>query len=263
MSSENFSLYEEKVTKLFFDRVNRGEKISDPRKLPSVCRKLLEKTILMNFFAEWWGGVNYFRCLDIVPNSAEQQYMEVIAREEMGHAHILEKGSLAILELDPYATLAKNVKEQKGLLQVFKYPEILSRSWGDVVIFNRLQDASADMQLDEFADGFFKPYCNDIDLIEAEEVGHVEHANRSIREYIKMEKTRGSKCPSMYYLQRALDFWLPLVLDVFGKPNGKNENLYLKYKLKHRTNEESRKLFISRIAPFFQEIGLSHPLLIV
>ena len=121
-------------------------------------------------------------------------------------------------------------------------------------MFNRLQDASADMQLDEFADGFFSPYCDDIRLIEAEEVGHVEHANHSMREYMRT-------CPVTYELQQALNFWLPLVLDVFGKQGGKSEELYLKYKLKSRTNEESRKLFISQIAPFFAEIGLHHPLL--
>ena len=248
-----------KVTKVtiedaFFEKVNRGERISDPQELPALCRTLLEKTILMNFFAEWWGGINYFRCLYRAPNPSERKYMEVIAREEMGHAHILAHGSLSALGIDPHALLAKTVKEQNYLLHVFRYPEKLTRSWGDVLMFNRLQDSSADMQLDEFADGIFAPYCDDIRLIEAEEMGHVEHANRSMREYMRAG-------PVAYELQQALNFWLPLVLDVFGKPDGKSEELYLKYKLKSRTNEESRKLFISQIAPFFAEIGLHHPLL--
>ena len=250
MSSE----HEVKIEQAFFDKINRGEQISDPQDLPARCRNLLEKTILMNFYAEWWGGINFFRCLHLAPDAFELQHMEIIAREELGHAHILAKGSLSLLGIDPYTFLAKRVKEQRGILRVFQYPEIITRSWGDVLMFNRLQDSSADMQLDEFADGCFQPYCDDISLIEAEEVGHVEHGNRSMRDYIQ---THSGK----FELQQALDFWLPLVLEVFGRPNGRSENVYLKYKLKYRTNEESRKLFISQIAPFFQEMGLHHPML--
>ena len=251
-----FVEYEERVEKTFFEKMEKKEQISDPKQVPILGRKLLEKTILMNFFAEWWGGINYFRCLHLAPNTAEMQYMEVIAREEMGHAQILTKGSLALFGIDPHALLAKTAKEQKNLLQVFKHPETLTRSWGDVLMFNRLQDASADMQLDEFADGMFEPYANDIRQIEAEEAGHVEHANRSMREYVQT-------IPHKYELQRALSFWLPLVLDVFGNQNGKSQQLYLTYRLKSRTNEESRKLFISQITPFFHEMGLYHPLLTV
>ena len=246
--------HEVTIEQMFFEKMNRGKQISDPQDLPAPCRNLLEKTILMNFYAEWWGGINYFRSLDLAPSITEMQYMEIIAREEMGHAHILAKGSLSVLGIDPHKLLAKTVKEQTGILRVFQHPEMITRSWGDVLMFNRLQDSSADMQLDEFADGCFQPYCDDIGLIEAEEVGHVEHGNESIRHYIQTEKGR-------FELNRALHDWLPLVLDVFGKPGGKSEGLYLTYKLKHRTNEESRQLFIASIAPFFQEVGLTHPLL--
>ena len=255
MSSGQPLVKEESRTEaLFFDKINHGEKISDPIQLPSACHELIKKTILMNFFAEWWGGVNYFRCLNLAPYFHEREHMQIIAREEMGHAHILAKGSLSVLGIDPFQYLAKTVKEQKNILHVFQYPEKLCRSWGDVLIFNRLQDSSADMQLDEFADAFFEPYCQDIKQIEAEEVGHVAHADQAIRDYMRQG-------PVKYELQQALNFWLPLVLDVFGKSKGKSEQLYLKYRLKQRTNEESRILFISRITPFFQEMGLNHSLL--
>jgi len=266
-----FAEQDKKVEQAFFEKIERGEKISDPSELPLRCHELLARTILMNFFAEWWGGINYFRCLSVAPNDTERDYMEVIAREELGHAHILAKGSLAVLlGGDPYRLLASTVKKQINMLRVFQYPEVLCRSWGDVLIFNRLQDASADMQLDEFSESWFEPYCNDIAMIEAEEVGHVQHAERAIREYyyqsspptlLNLDYWLQNHKKMRLQLQTALDFWLPLVLEVFGKPNGKNEQLYLKYKLKHRTNEESRQLFISRISPFFKKIGLTHPLL--
>ena len=250
-----FLEHEEQVERAFFEKLEKEELISDPRHLPILCRRLLEKTILMNFFAEWWGGVNYFRCLSKAPSYHELQFMEQIAREEMGHAHILAKGSLAVLGIDPFLLITKTVKEQKQLLHVFKYPEILTRSWSDVLIFNCLQDASADMQLDEFANGMFTPYCTDIKQIEAEEVGHVEHGHRAIREYLASQTQHKAE------LQQALDFWLPLVLEVFGKKDGKSEQLYRTYGIKHRTNEESRTIFTVQISPFLSELGLRHVLL--
>lgn len=237
----------------FFSILQSGDKIYDPRLIPEPALTLLKRTVITNWLCEMWGGINYFRCLHLSPNDAERHFMEVIAREEIGHAHILETGTLRTLHINPYDYFCKTtVKDQKGILSVFQHPEILTRSWGDVLVFNRLQDASADMQLDEIAECFYGPLCNDINEIEQEEKGHVEHGERALSEYVKTAQ-------GAYEVSRATEFWLPEVLKVFGQPDNQSRSmpLYIKYGIKKRTNDESRAYFFTSIRPFFESLGIS------
>ncbi|GEM_PF-6959711 len=245
--------YEDQIIKNFFSVLNAGGKISYPILIPEAALEVLKKTVITNWLCEMWGGINYFRCLYLAPNDAERRFMEVIAREELGHARILETGTLRTLGINPYDYFCTTtVQEQIGILSVFQHPEILTRSWGDVLVFNRLQDASADMQLDEIAGCFYGPLCDDIHEIEQEEKGHVEHGERSLKEYI--QTPQGS-----FEVNRAFGFWLPEVLKVFGQPDAESHSmpLYLKYGIKKRTNDESRIHFLESIRPFFESLGIS------
>mgnify|MGYP001596626306 CR=1 FL=1 len=243
---------EQEIEKSFFKLLHAGVKMyNTPRLIPMPVLKLLKRTVITNWLCEQWGGINYFRCLHLAPNDAEQRFMEIIAREELGHARILEEGTLRCLGVNPYEHFCRTtVTDQEHTLSVFQHPKMLTRSWGDVLIFNRLQDASADMQLDEIADCFYGPLCDDIHLIEMEEKGHVEHGERSLREYVATPAGRSE-------VNQALPFWLPEVLKVFGKPDGESESmlLYIKYGIKKRTNDESRALFLDSITTFFASIG--------
>lgn len=244
--------YEHELNKNFFSILKAGEKISDPMLVPESALELLKKTVIMTWRDEIWGGINYFRCLHLAPNDEERYFLEVIAREEIGHARILETGTLRSLKINPYDYFCKTtVQEQQGILSVFQHPEVLTRSWGDVLVFNRLQDASADMQLDEIAECFYKPLCDDIHEIEQEEKGHVEHGERALREYVQTHQGADE-------VNRALQFWLPEVMKVFGKPDNESRSmpLYIKYGIKKRTNDESRAHFLESIKPFFESLQM-------
>jgi 1,2-phenylacetyl-CoA epoxidase catalytic subunit len=246
-------VYEDAINENFFSALHAGDKICDPMLVPEPALDLLKKTVITNWLCEMWGGINYFRCLHLAPNDTERYFLEVIAREEIGHARILETGTLKTLGINPYDYFCKTtVMEQSGILSVFQHPEVLTRSWGDVLVFNRLQDASADMQLDEIAECFYGPLCDDIHKIEEEEKGHVEHGERALREYVETPQ-------GIFEVNRALEFWLPEVLHVFGKPDNESRSmaLYLKYGIKKRTNNESRAHFLASIRPFFQSLPVS------
>ena len=245
-------VYEHAINENFFSVLQTGDKIYDSMLVPEPALELLKKTVITNWLCEMWGGINYFRCLHLAPNDEERYFLEVIAREEIGHARILETGTLHALGINPYDHFCKTtVGEQKGILSVFQHPEVLTHSWGDVLIFNRLQDASADMQLDEIAECFYGPLCDDIHKIEQEEKGHVEHGERALREYVQTPQ-------GIFEASRALEFWLPLVLNVFGQPDAQSRSmpLYLKYGIKKRTNDESRAHFLESIEPFFESLGM-------
>jgi len=244
--------HEDEINENFFSILRAGGKIHNPMFVSKPALELLKKTVITNWLCEMWGGINYFRCLHLAPNDTERGFLEVIAREEIGHARILEIGTLNTLGINPYDHFCKTtVKNQKGILSVFQYPEVLTRSWGDVLVFNRLQDASADMQLDEIAGCFYGPLCDDIHKIEQEEKGHVEHGEHALREYV--QTTQG-----VCEVKLALQFWLPLVLSVFGQPDAQSHSmpLYLKYGIKKRTNDESRTHFLESITPFLESLNM-------
>lgn len=255
--------HEHELETALLEKIKCGEKISTGEEMPTDFYEVTRDLLIMQWLAEHIGGKGYILCIQLGRTAEEKQEIEMMAMEEMGHARILREGPLAVLEEDPYQYLHRgtnfydSVKHQPKLLRVFKYPEILSMSYVDFRVFNGLQDASADLQLKWIKEGPFAPYTEAIDRIEREEEGHVESGQRCLREICATKSGRAEA-------QKALNFWLPHVLEVFGSPDmqkSKKLSAYQKwgYKPKDVSNDQARRIYTAMMRPFFREIGLRWP----
>lgn len=255
--------YEYELESALLEKIKRGEKISTREEMPTDFYEVTRDLLIMQWLAEHIGGKGYVLCVQLGRTAQEKQEIEMMAMEEMGHGRIIKDGPLAVLGVDPYQHLYcgtnfyDSVKRQQKLLRVFKYPEILSSSYVDFRVFNGLQDASADLQLKWIKEGPFWQYTEAIDRIEREEEGHVESGQRYLREICA---TKGGRAEA----QKALNFWLPHVLEVFGSPDAKKSkklSAYQKwgYKPKDVSNDQARKIYTAMMRPFFREIGLRWP----
>lgn len=254
--------YEYELESNLLEKIKRGEKISTREEMPTDFYEVTRDLLIMQWLAEHIGGKGYTLCIQLGRTAQEKQEIEMMAMEEMGHGRIVKDGPLAVIGENPYKYLYcgkdfnDSIKRQPKLLRVFKYPEILSSSYVHFRVFNGLQDASADLQLKWIKEGPFAPYTEAIERIEREEEGHVESGQRCLREICATQSGRREA-------QKALNFWLPHVLEVFGSPDAKSKKLssYQKwgYKPKDVGNDQARRIYTAMVRPFFREIGLRWP----
>lgn len=250
-----FIEHKEELQTRLIEKKNRGEKVESISDIPLELWDLLKNTIITQWNCEQHGGMNYLNCLrlGIVPKR-EEKIVAHIGKEELGHAAILEAGPLWVFRVNPWEQFVTSVKDQKKILRIFQYPERFT-TWAHFLMFNHLQDRSAAVQLAELKKGPFGPLSEAIGRIEIEEEGHITHGENGIRELVEIENGRED-------LQRALDDWLKLALDVFGAPDEKSKSLplYKKYGFKE-SNDATRALFKNQIKPLLYEVGLTHPAL--
>jgi ring-1,2-phenylacetyl-CoA epoxidase subunit PaaA len=84
-----------------------------------------------------------------------------------------------------------------------------------------------------------------------EETGHMDFGNDFIRRQVdKIGKAQ---------VQRALNLWWRLALNMFGPPVTKNTNHYIRLGLKYRTNEERRTAFRRDCEMRIKGLGLTVP----
>jgi ring-1,2-phenylacetyl-CoA epoxidase subunit PaaA len=245
---------DEHLRQRLLEKVAKGEKVSEVSELPLELCQLLADTIVTQWNCEWHGGLNYLTCINLAPGEAERQVVSHVGLEELGHARILEKGPLKALKIEPWKQFVRSVKQQPRLLHIFRYPERFT-TWAHFVMFNHLQDRSAAIQLARFKEGPFAPWSEAIAEIEAEEEAHVEHGESGLRKLASSEEGRRN-------LQQALDDWLLLTLEVFGRPDYESSSLklYRQYNLKD-SNDKQREIFKKQIKPLLDECGLESPLL--
>ena len=59
--------------------------------------------------------------------------------------------------------------------------------------------------------------------------------------------------------QLALNRWLPLGLDMFGRSDSRRSERYIEWGLKRRTNNEARMGYMEEVRPLIAELGLEIP----
>lgn len=231
-----------------------------PQEMSPGMYQALAPVLLMQYYAEWHGAIQYRRALQkgLPPNERAYAAFARIVEEEFGHARMLWHGTrevpgpLDVLEVDPTLFLADTPEEQTGLLRIFQHPGFTN--WPEVVMYGHLQDRSAAVQLADFATGLFAPWSLILKVIDGEEQFHIRHGERWIQKIAELPEGR-------HALQNALNRLFPHAMDVFGRPGGqsKTEKLLVQYRLKHKTNDEARLEFVSQVEPLIIACNLELP----
>jgi ring-1,2-phenylacetyl-CoA epoxidase subunit PaaA len=86
----------------------------------------------------------------------------------------------------------------------------------------------------------------------AEERMHQAHGFRIVREYSRDSEGK-------HEVQKALDKWWAISLDLFGPSNSRKSPILVKYGLRKKTNEQARQDYIKRMVPRLEELGYTIP----
>lgn len=229
---------------MFTDKIEK----KDVEKMDAEYRELLGRVLLIQADCEIGGPHLYVK--DILPTAPSKVDQLVVARtatEEIDH---YRKIALLAGEIGVDTSPVLSVPNQKRYLEAFRG---IIKTWEDWAVFGCLIDRVGRYQLEEFMDCSYLPLQRILPEIVKEEVGHVGFGTSKTAELA----AKGGE--SKEKVQKRLDFWYPMALDMFGRAQSERSERYRHWGLKRRTNEQAREEYIKEVKPVIEDMGLRVP----
>jgi 1,2-phenylacetyl-CoA epoxidase catalytic subunit len=165
----------------------------------------------------------------------------VIAKQEAEHGEIVAKLIRSFGE-DP-------VVEKEVGQYAFKIP---LDSWCDVAWFHMLIDRVGLYVGIEWMSSTYEPLAKVSPRLEKEELFH---ATAGLKHLQKIVKTEAGKQEAQALLHK----WWPAALDMFGRSDSRNSEVYVKWGIKAKSNRELREQYIAETVPLIEQLGLEVP----
>jgi ring-1,2-phenylacetyl-CoA epoxidase subunit PaaA len=137
----------------------------------------------------------------------------------------------------------------KKPLSIFQFE---LRTWPEFCVIKAIADYAEILQVEDLLHCSFHPLRNLARITMPEEKFHAKFGKDFCLELI--QEGRGAE------VQDALDRYLPITPAFFGASQSKNNEIYRKWKLKQRTNDEMRADFMARVTELVEkDFGLRVP----
>ena len=229
---------------MFQDKINKD----DLEKMDPEYRELLGRVMAIQADCEIGGPHLYVKdMLPSAPSKVDQLIVARTAAEEMDHFRKIARVA-GDIGLDVSYVLSW--PNQKRYLEAFRGS---IKTWEDFAVFGFLIDRVGRYQLEEFFGCTYKPLAEILPEIIKEEIGHVGYGSSKTAELADKGDESREK------VQKALDFWYPKALDMFGRSESTRDQRYIHWGLKRRTNAEARREFIGEVNPLIEKLGLQVP----
>lgn len=100
----------------------------------------------------------------------------------------------------------------------------------------------------------FGPYSRSLRKVNFEEQFHVKRGEYMIRHYMQLGPEVRRR------VQESLDFWFPLAAEWFGTTDDVKSRMdQLHYRIRGSSNDQLRQIWMSRLVPFCEQLGLKVP----
>ncbi len=126
--------------------------------------------------------------------------------------------------------------------------------WTDILMSTFLIDRAAYFMLEDYARSSYAPWAKAVQAGLDEEERHGDFG----MEFLSGQMEKIGARP----VQRALNKWWRIALNMYGPPKSRHHDTYLRLGLKFRSNEDRRRIFIADGAKRIGEVGLAVPKLI-
>lgn len=126
-------------------------------------------------------------------------------------------------------------------------------TWEDFAVFGFLIDRVGRYQLEEFIGASYAPLDRILPPVLLEEEGHIDFGTTRTAEWA----AKGGEYKER--IQRALNYWYPKALDMFGRSDSKRSERYIQWGLKRRTNAQARAEYMAEVNPLIAQMGLEIP----
>ncbi len=197
--------------------------------------------------AELLASHTYSRWVSRTPGPEEKMHLAEIAREETEHWY----GTVKLLQELGVSHRDARSYESRHWFYGIVHLLIPRYKWLDILMLTFLIDRGAYLLVEDFAQSSYAPWARFARGVLDEEVGHVDFGNDFVRS--QAEKF-GSPA-----VQRALNKWWRVALNMFGPPRTERTDLYIRLGLKFRSNEDRRQAFRYDCEQQILALGLKVP----
>ncbi len=248
--------------KRMWEKLNSGEAIESADEMSDEYFDNLANLMLQQADSELAGAFGYVPWIMQAPTTEEKLAVANIVKDEVRHARAMYR-LLEDLGIDTDSHVARHdynfridaadLKDKRAAddrrVNIFYYS---IDTWADFVMFQFCMDRGAGHQLEDVRKSSYGPWRREIERIFKEEQMHVNHGDYWVK---KMALDRSTKAG----VQAALNKWYPRTMNIFGRPKTQRNQLYRKYGLKQRDNDDVRSSFLGEVRLRCSEWGLSLP----
>lgn len=213
---------------------------------PQEYRTAVEKIVVSHAVNELYGAQVFDEpAIALAPTPYAKWLTCRVAMEEYHH-HVRFRSLADEIGVAPERMDPKNKKP----LSIFDFE---LRTWPEFCVIKLIADYAEILQVEDLLHCTFHPLRNLARLTMPEEKFHAKFGKDFCTELCQTAVGRQS-------VQDAIDRYYPITPAFFGASQSKNNQTYLKWGLKSRSNDEMRADFVSRVTELVEgDLGLKLP----
>jgi ring-1,2-phenylacetyl-CoA epoxidase subunit PaaA len=227
-----------------------SESIGAESPMTDEYRRTLLRLMANQAYGERHASRLYEPWINRAPGVEERRILAGIVCEELDHWRIVVElmGELGVPwnKVSSYQSFHHFYPLARCVVPVIK--------WTDILMSTLLIDRAAYFMLEDYARSSYAPWARAVQAGLEEEEQHGEFGMEFLS--VQMEKIGARP------VQRALNKWWRLALNMYGPPKSRHHDTYLRLGLKFRSNEDRRQNFIEDGAERIGMLGLTVPKLI-
>ncbi|HKB26539.1 MAG TPA: Phenylacetic acid catabolic protein [Methylomirabilota bacterium] len=246
-------------------KIESGVRLESAQEMTAEYRENLVHLMTMQADSELAGGYGYVPWITKAPTVEEKHVVAQIVKDELRHATVMY-GLLADLGFDVEAHVrqhdeiftmriaadadigTRRITTDKRV-NIFYYP---IDTWPDFIFFNFCMDRGAGHQLEDVRRCSYGPWVRAIDGIFKEEKFHIRHGEHWVQKLAGDPATHAEA-------QATFQKWYIRTMNIFGRPGSPKNEVYRRYRLKLRDNDEVRQAFAREVKELCEKFGLAVP----
>jgi ring-1,2-phenylacetyl-CoA epoxidase subunit PaaA len=218
---------------------------ADLKSQPEEFRVACEKLVISHAVNELYGAQVFDEpAIKLAPTPYAKWLTCRVAMEEYGH-HVRFKE----LGEEMGVPAAKMTPKEKRPLSIFEFP---LKTWEEFCVIKLLADLAEILQVEDLAHCTFLPLRNLARMTMPEERFHAQFGKDFCGELVKTPEGKQK-------VQAAINHYFPMLPAFFGKAGSKNNEIYRKWGIKKRSNEQMLEDFLVRAKEVVEELGLTLP----
>ncbi len=220
--------------------------VEELKSAPEEYREAVAKLVISHAINELYGAQVFDEpAIAYAPTPYAKWLTCRVAMEEYGH-HVRFK-QLGLQMGIPEERMMPGAGKRP--LSIFEFP---LKTWQEFVAIKLLADLAEILQVEDLLHCTFHPLRNLARATMPEERFHAQFGEDFTAELIKTPEGKAT-------LQAAIDEYFPYLPSFFGGSKSKNNEIFRKWNIKQRTNDEMRQDFMKRATEVTTKYGLTLP----
>ena len=235
----------------FEARIARGEKVEPGDWMPERYRTQLIRLIQQHANSELMGALPEGQWIPYAPTFKRKMALTAKVQDEVGHAQLLYRAA-ETLGKPREEMIQELLNGESKYSNVFNYP---CETWADIAMVGWLIDGAAIVNQTIMQTGSYGPYSRALQRITYEEAFHLKQGYDLVVTLATGTPAQRAMCQEAFGR-----WWWPLMM-FFGPPDTRSVHTEIlqRWRVKPKTNDEQRQIFLRKFVPKIQELGLEIP----